>query len=256
MDAANEAIQEIIEEIKSSPSDINQIKNRVAKKYRLQRVPGNSEILEHVPEEYLPLLLPLLRRKPIRTLSGVAVVAVMARPYPCPGNCIYCPKGDDAPQSYTGEEPAALRARNAGYDPYTQVMDRLKQLDSIGHPIEKVELIVMGGTFLAQPIEYQEEFVRSCIVAMNAYGDSKGRDATLQEVQHLNEKAKIRNVGITFETRPDFAREEHVDRMLELGVTRVELGVQSLSDAVYDKVNRGHTVDDVVRSTKTLKDAG
>jgi len=232
------AIEEIIQEIKLFPNkrEIYRIKIRAAKKYRLAKIPTNAEILEHASREDLKLLLPLLRKKPVRTISGIAVVAAMARPYPCPGECIYCPKGENAPQSYTGKEPAALRAKRANYDPYLQVADRLIQLRSIGHTIDKAELIVMGGTFTAQPLDYQKQFVKRCLEAMLKFNS--------------------KNVGITFEIRPDFAKERHANEMLGLGVTRVELGVQTIKDSVYEKINRGHSVRDVIEATQILKDAG
>ncbi len=247
--------QGIIEELKKSlplkKEDITRIKAKIAKKYSLKRIPSNAEILAHASEEDRRLLLPYLRRKPVRTISGVAVVAVMARPYPCPGECIYCPRGENAPQSYTGKEPATLRAIRAGYDPYIQTKDRLEQLKKIGHPIDKVELIVMGGTFPAQPKEYQEYFVTRCLDAMN-----QKEAKSLEEAQKLNEKARIRCVGITFETRPDFAMEKETDLMLRLGGTRVEVGVQTISDEIYKKVKRGHGVKEVVKATRILKDSG
>ncbi len=247
--------EEIASELKRSfplnKEKINQIKTKIAKKYNLGRIPSNSEILEHLNENDRKLLLPYLRRKPVRTISGIAVVAVMARPYPCPGECIYCPRGENAPQSYTGKEPAALRAIRAGYDPYIQTKSRIEQLEKIGHPTDKIELIVMGGTFPAQPEEYQEYFVRRCLDAMNS---SSSKD--IEEAQMINEKAKHRCVGITFETRPDFAREREVDLMLRYGVTRVEIGVQTLSDEIYKFVRRGHGVKEVIEATRILKDAG
>ncbi|MDI6654768.1 MAG: tRNA uridine(34) 5-carboxymethylaminomethyl modification radical SAM/GNAT enzyme Elp3, partial [Candidatus Hydrothermarchaeota archaeon] len=137
----DDVIQEIILEIKAAMplkrTGVDSVKSRIAKKYQLKKIPANSEILQHASGEDLKLLLPLLRKKPVRTISGIAVVAAMARPYPCPGECIYCPKGENAPQSYTGKEPAALRAKRANYDPYLQVEDRLTQLQSIGHTIDK-----------------------------------------------------------------------------------------------------------------------
>lgn len=256
------AAAEIIQKIKESKTldrmAVERIKNEAARKHRLNRILTNSEILAQAKGSDLELLLPLLRRKPVRTLSGIAVLAVMARPHPCPGECIYCPRGENAPQSYTGFEPAALRAKRANYDPYAQVSDRLAQLAAIGHPVDKSELIIMGGTFTAQPREYQEWFVKRCLQAMNEFSSSKSvaSDLTLTKVQELSEKARVRNVGITFETRPDFAKREHVAAMLEMGVTRVELGVQTLSDEVYKKINRGHSVSDVAEATKALKDAG
>lgn len=235
----DEAIQEIIQEIRTKVlkrEDVGLVKSRIAKKHGLAKIPTNAEILKHVSNGDMKLLLPLLRKKPVRTISGIAVVAVMARPYPCPGECVYCPKGEGAPQSYTGKEPAALRAKRAGYDPYLQVKDRLTQLQSIGHSVNKAELIVMGGTFTAQPLYYQKWFVKRCLQAM--------------------QKGGSKNVGITFETRPDFAKERHADEMLSLGVTRVELGVQTIKDSIYKKIKRGHTVKNVVEATQILKDAG
>jgi elongator complex protein 3 len=255
-----DAIYEIIDEIKSTlpeRKELNRIKIKVAKKYALEKIPTNADILALVEEEDLPILGPLLQKKPIRTMSGIAIVAVMARPHPCPGECIYCPVGENAPQSYTGEEPAALRAKRADFDPYTQVFDRLSQLSQIGHPVDKVELIVMGGTFNAQPHDYQEWFVKRCFDAMNDFGERKSEEAkNLEEAQKRNETAMVRNVGMTFETRPDFVDTENIDRMLGYGVTRVELGVQTLDDSIYEKVSRGHTIEDVVNATEMLRDVG
>ncbi len=253
------AIYEIISELKSTlpeRKELNRIKAKVAKKYRLKKIPTNADILAMVEDEDLPVLLPILQKRPIRTISGIAIVAVMARPYPCPGECIYCPVGENSPQSYTGEEPASLRAKRANYDPYVQVFDRLLQLKQIGHPVDKVELIVMGGTFTSQPQEYQEWFVKRSIKAMNDFGMEETATQSLDQVQMQNEMSAVRNVGITFETRPDFVETAQVDRMLEYGVTRVELGVQTLRDSVYEMVNRGHKVEDVVNATKILRDAG
>lgn len=254
-----QAIYEIIDELKSTlpeRKELNRIKAKVAKKYSLKKIPTNADILAMVEEEDLPVLRPILQKKPIRTISGIAVAAVMARPYPCPGKCIYCPVGENSPQSYTGEEPAALRAKRANYDPYKQVSDRLSQLKQIGHPVDKVELIVMGGTFNAQPPEYQELFVKRCFEAMNDFGTDESEAQSLNDAQMQNETATVRNVGMTFETRPDFAGNAQIDKMLEYGVTRVELGVQTLRDSTYERVNRGHKMKDVINATKILRDAG
>ncbi len=236
-------------------SEVQRVKHQVARELGMSRIPPNSTVLRYATPEERRRLLPLLRLKPVRTLSGVAVVAVMAKPAPCPGECIYCPKGKDAPQSYTGEEPAALRARSLGYEPFSQVHARLLQLRETGHAVSKVELIVMGGTFPALPSEYRRWFIKECLDAMSSFpGEERSR--TLEEAIARNERAGVRNVGITLETRPDYCRREHVDEMLEMGVTRVELGVQSLSEEVYRRVKRGHTLEDVVEATRVLKDAG
>jgi len=200
------------------------------------------------------------RRKPSRTLSGVTVVAVMTAPYPCPhGKCAYCPGGPDVgtPQSYYGDEPALMRAAMVNYDPYEQVVLRLRQYEALGHKPSKVEVIVMGGTFTALPEWYQEWFVASVFEAFNRYPDRRPeRLPPLEDIHLRNETARIRVVGLTFETRPDWVGERHIDRMLYLGGTRVEIGVQSIYDDVLTRVMRGHTVSDVINATRLLKDAG
>lgn len=234
---------------------LNSAKIWAAKEFRLSKVPSNAEILAYATDEEKPKLLTVLKRKPVRTASGVSIITVMTKPYPCPQSppCIYCPGGPKfgTPQSYTGEEPAGLRAKEADYDPRRQVLSRLRQLEAIGHRVDKVELIVLGGTQLAQPPEYLEWFTIQCLNALS------GAEAdTIEKAQAMAERARIRNSGITFETRPDWAREEHVDLLLRLGATRVELGVQTLYDDVYELIKRGHTVEEVIEATRTLKDAG
>ncbi|KUO40305.1 MAG: radical SAM protein, partial [Hadesarchaea archaeon DG-33-1] len=155
------------------------------------------------------------------------------------------------PQSYTGHEPAGLRAIQEGFDPHKQVRARIVQLQAIGHDVDKVELIVLGGTQLAQPPEYLGWFTRECLNAMTGV-----KTKTIKEAQGAAERASIRNVGITFETRPDYAKEKHVDLLLKLGATRVELGVQTVYDDVYEFIKRGHTVKDVAEATRILKDSG
>lgn len=230
------------------------IKLKVARKYHLSRIPKNSEILSIIKEPP-PRVRKLLTIKPARNLSGIAVVAAMSRPMPCPpqAKCIYCPGGVKvgSPQSYTGKEPAARRGAQHGYDAYEQVRARLKQLEAIGHSTSKVELIVMGGTFLSFPKDYQDEFVKGCYDALNGF-----RARTLEESLKFNEIAERRCVGLTFETRPDFCKEGHVDRMLAYGGTRVEVGIQVLDDEVLYKVRRGHTVQEVVEAFRIAKDAG
>jgi len=202
----------------------------------------------------------LSRRKPVRTISGVTVVAIMSKPYPCPhGKCIYCPGGPQfgTPQSYIGDEPALMRASRLNFDPFKQVQTRLRQYEIIGHRPSKVELIIMGGTFPAMPLDYQEWFITMALEAMNVYPSDRPRNGiTLEKVQEDNERANIRCVGMTFETRPDWGREKHADLMLRLGGTRVELGVQTVYDDILEKVRRGHTVKDSIESTRILKDAG
>ncbi len=220
------AIREIISRILSLPpgnSGIAAVKVEICRRYRLGAVPKNSAILAAATPEERESLRRALLVKPTRTLSGVAPVAVMTSPYPCPhGKCLPCPGGPShpfsSPQSYTGEEPAAKRAREHGYDPFAQVHARLGQFETLGHRVEKVELIVMGGTMTARPIEYQYEFVARCIEAMNVYPEDTPAAAvpSVEAVEAANETADVRCVGITFETRPDWCRKEHIDRMLDL----------------------------------------
>ena len=190
-------------------------------------------------------------KKLTRTISGVTPVAVMTQSLKCPGQCIYCPTYVATPQSYTPESPAVLRARKCGYDAKKQVTMRLKILSEMGHPTDKVELIVMGGTFLAYPKQYQYQFIKQCFDALNGE-----ESATLEEAKRLNETANHRCTGLCIETRPDWCGQKEIDRMLEFGTTRVELGVQMLDDEIYRLVRRGHKVEDVVNATTLLREYG
>lgn len=238
-----------------SEMDVNRVKTRISEKYGLIQVPPNSEIIHHLRPKERGKLLKVLRRKTVRTASGVTVVAVMTKPWPCPQGepCAYCPGGPSkgVPQSYTGLEPASMRGAQNNYDPYRQVESRIAQYEAIGHVVDKVELIVMGGTFPSTPAEYQEYFMKGCLDAIT--GSASG---SLEEAKKLSKTSRIRNVGITVETRPDWAKETHADRMLSLGVTRVELGVQNVFDDIYQTVKRGHTVNDVTEATRVIKDSG
>lgn len=238
-----------------SHEDVNRVKMQVAAKYQLSRIPSNSEIIHFLKPEERPRLLAVLRRKITRTISGVTIVAVMTKPQSCPQPepCAYCPGGPTfgVPQSYTGFEPAAMRGLQNEFDPYLQVRSRIEQLKAIGHTVDKVEIIVMGGTFPATPLDYQAWFVQRCLDGVT------GKDSVgLEEAKKNAETSRIRNVGITVETRPDWAKEKHVDAMLDMGVTRVELGVQNPNDEIYSLVGRTHSVEDVIEATRITKDAG
>ena len=243
---------------KKKKQKIEDIKSEGLRKYKLNiGYPPNSEIIKYSPEEEKKILIPLLRKKPIRTLSGVAVVAVMTSPHECPhGKCIFCPGGvnssfGEVPQSYTGKEPATMRGLMYNFDPYIQTKERLNQLKKVGHPTDKVELIIMGGTFPSRPIEYQDNFIKGCLDALNNEISS-----SLKEAQKINETSKRRCVALTVETRPDYCNEEQINQMLKLGVTKVELGVQTIYDDILNYVNRGHTVKQTIKATKLLKDSG
>ena len=191
------------------------------------------------------------QRKPTRTISGVAPLAVMLPPRKCKhGTCLYCPSLN-APQSYTPQSPAVLRAVSVNYEPEKQIQVRLKAFKAMGHPTDKIELIVMGGTFLNYPRKFQFDFIKKCYNALN---EKKSKD--LGEAKKFNESAKHRCVALCIETRPDVCTDEHINDILEFGATRVELGVQAIDDKIYKKVSRGHLVKDVVDATKRLKRAG
>jgi len=269
------ACREILEKVLAGEikdeKQLNKAKKDVSKHYHLASLPRNGDIIVQGTSEEQIIIKEFLKRKPVRTISGVAVIAVMTSPAPCPhGVCLPCPGGPNStfksPQSYMGREPAAMRAIQHEFDPYAQVTSRLSQLKEIGHDIEKVELIVMGGTFSARSLDYQEWFTKRCLEAMNDFTDRKWREnawtigkslpyTPLEEVQKANEIAEIRNVGITFETRPDWAKEEHVDEFLRLGGTKVELGVQSVYDFVLARMQRGHGVAEIVKANQVLRDS-
>lgn len=257
--------KEIIDLFLSLPEEkrsINRVKIQICKDHHLPIVPKNSLILSYAGPDERRALLAELRVKPSRTLSGVAPVAVMTSPYPCPhGICLPCPGGPDhifnSPQSYTGEEPAAKRGREHEYNPYSQTNTRISQFEKLGHPIDKAELIIMGGTITARPENYQDWFVGECIRAMNAYpGGSVGENFTINELFEANETAKVRCVAITFETRPDYSRPTHIRKMISLGVTKVELGVQHTSDDILLFNRRGCGTDEVIRANRDIRNAG
>ncbi|MBI4453467.1 tRNA uridine(34) 5-carboxymethylaminomethyl modification radical SAM/GNAT enzyme Elp3 [Candidatus Woesearchaeota archaeon] len=315
---------------------VNRLKMDLCKKYNVRDIPTNIQIFLNADEKDLPKLK-YLQVKPTRTISGVSVVALMTKPYPCPhakkslkvrkleslkekkpsalsscqavrpsnfkavGPCIFCPGGPnsefgDVPQSYTGREPSTMRGIRNKFDSYLETMNRLEQYVVLGHNFDKIELIIMGGTFTAMPKKYCEEFILYAFKALNDFSgmffDKKGKfkliefkaffllpgdigdeertkaiqkkllvlkkngRPSLKAEQRKNENAKIRCVGLTIETRPDCVSLKDANEMLRLGATRVELGVQTVYDDVLKKINRGHTTKESIAATKLLKDLG
>jgi len=240
----------LIEDPEPSKKKLQTLKREIAKKYQLNRFLRNSEIIEHldsmqtITSEDKEFLLDFLRVRKVRTISGIAVVAVMTKPAPCPGKCIYCPDIPGAPKSYTGREPAAMRGVQNDFLPKKQVIARLNQLQAIGHPLDKIHLVIMGGTFLSTPDEYQKHFIKECLDGIN-----NDASFSLEQAKKYSETSLRRNVGITFETRPDYCKPTHVNRILDLGGTWVEIGVQSLSDKVLNFVQRHHTKKKDVRKS-------
>ncbi len=249
--------QKIVEELLSQPyltkDVLEKVKVKVSREFHVP-LPKNSEILRRLKPEEREKLSEVLKLKPVRVISGVTVVTVMVKPHDCPhGRCIYCPGGPlkGTPSAYTGHEPACMRGIQNNYDPYLQVKSRLTQLKEVGHEVDKVELIILGGNYTYLPESYQEDFVKNCLDAITGV-----KTKSLDEAKEIAETSEIRNSGITVETRPDLCREEHVNRLLNLGVTRIELGVQTVYDEVYKFIERGHTVEDVAEAFRIAKDAG
>ena len=249
-------------EIKQNLLSINeptkkQVKEEIKKvcaKYSLEKIPRNHEILSMAKEADFAKLKKVLLKKPIKTASGVSVIALMPKPFACPhGRCTYCPGGieSNSPNSYTGNEPSTINAIENNYEPKLQITSKIEKLIAFGHDTSKMEIVIVGGTFLFMPKEYQENFIKSCYDALNGINSK-----SLEEAKSNNEHAQIRNVGFTIETKPDFCKQEHVDLMLGYGITRIEIGVQSLQERVYKIVNRGHDYSDVTESFRISKDAG
>ena len=253
---SREIVEYLIRNPRTPPEKITNIKARIGKKYKYHKVIKNATVLDYATSEEKEIITQILKRRKIRTLSGVSVIAIMTKPLPCPGTCIYCPGQDSQPgekvaQSYTGREPAAMRSIHNNYDPYLQVQSRIKDLEAIGHIVDKIELIIMGGTFLSTDPEYQTEFVKGALE-----GIIEQEVDSLDEAKTLAEKSKRRVIGITIETRPDYCKEKDIDKMLNYGTTRVELGVQTIYDDVYKLVKRAHTTKDSIEAIRIAKDAG
>lgn len=253
-----EIIKLILSKKIQSKEELHKTKIKLCKKFKIDNVPPDSEILARLPNDFsdeeMNFMISVLRKKSMRTISGVAIVAVMTSPDECPhGLCIPCPGGpkNNTPQSYTGYEPAAMRALLNDFDPYLQTKSRMDQLKAIGHSVDKIDLILMGGTFTSRTPYYQEWFVKRCFDALN---DSESN--SLEEAKKKNETASSRCIGLTIETRPDWFRLQHADRVLDLGATRVELGIQTIFDDILNNMNRGHTVTDSINATRIAKESG
>ncbi|MFC6824859.1 tRNA uridine(34) 5-carboxymethylaminomethyl modification radical SAM/GNAT enzyme Elp3 [Halopelagius fulvigenes] len=278
-EAFRRTCEELVERILDGEierDDLESAKLTACSNHSSPKVPKNSDVLEHAPEARREEVKEVVMRKPVRTASGVSPVAIMTSPHMCPhGKCLYCPGGPasefSSSQSYTGHEPAAARGVQNDYDPYGQVTLRLEQLRNIGHPVDKVELILMGGTMTARSHDYQEWFVKRALEAMNDYDlDSEPNPAEdrsfkpdpeevefkyLEDVIAENETADVRNIGTTFETKPDWCDPEQIDRMLDLGATKVEVGVQTTYERINREMHRGHGVQASIDANRRLRDA-
>ncbi|WP_135824368.1 tRNA uridine(34) 5-carboxymethylaminomethyl modification radical SAM/GNAT enzyme Elp3 [Halorussus ruber] len=278
-EAFERVCEELVERILDGDierDDLESEKLSVCSEYSSPKVPKNSELLDYAPDERREDLQEVLQNKPVRTASGVSPVAIMTSPHQCPhGKCLYCPGGPgsefSSSQSYTGHEPAAARGVQNDYDPYGQVTLRLEQLREIGHPVDKVELILMGGTMTARSHDYQEWFVKRALEAMNDYDTDKSPEPAegvsfaedpeevqfryLEDVIAENEQNDIRAIGITFETKPDWCDPEQINRMLDLGGTKVEVGVQTTYERINREMHRGHGVQASIDANQRLRDS-
>lgn len=242
-------IDHIISRILAGERNLEKLKREASRNGSMIK---NPEILERFPGEKLTdEIKQLLLKKPTKTLSGVTPVAVMIKPQDsCSHSCIYCPFTGLAAKSYTGLEPAAMRSRQHGFDPFLQASERVKQYEGAGHSGEKCEVIVMGGTFLEMDPAYKRSFIKGVYEGLNGK-----RSDNLEDALKENEQSEHRAIGLTIETRPDVCI-SHIDEMLSYGATRVELGVQHPDDDIYRIINRGHTVRDVMDATRHLKNCG
>ncbi len=277
---ANEiTIKKLIKNKVKSLDNLDAIKRQIAKKYKTSCA-SNIELLKTyrnlIKNQKIRkniILENILRKRKIRSLSGVVVVSVLTKAFPCPGKCIYCPKEKGLPQSYLSGEPAVERAKLANFNPYIQTKNRLESLKIQGHPIDKIELRIIGGSWSAYPKNYQTKFVSECFRAVNELStraktrprtglDQSGRGRALTAVlrlkkqQKINEKAKHRITGISIETRPDLINKNEILNLRNLGITMVELGVQTIYNDILEKCQRGHSVEHTIKATEMLKNAG
>jgi len=274
-----EAIKELLEDygrkIKNH-DELEMAKRSACKKYGLAAI-LNSDILREYRRlvkdgrlSAIPSLVRVLRKRAVRTMSGIAPVAVLTKPYPCPGHCAYCPHESDVPTSYLSNEPAVMRAIRCSYDPYKQVISRLRSLENNGHEPTKIEIIVIGGTWSYLPTKYKYWYILNCFKAANDYQNRKidfqnfyRRGLSLENIRRLlrreqkkNEAAKYKIIGLTLETRPDYITTKELLEMRDLGCTRVEIGVQAVDDAILKKNRRGHGVKEIAEATELLKRFG
>ncbi len=309
-------LRAIIQEIENCPDVHGKTLDRILGKYPKggREFFSKSEIIQgyrHLAEQEgwssdADRFIEKLKMKPVRTLSGVTPVTVLTKPFPCPGQCIFCPNDVRMPKSYLSLEPGAQRAAQHAFDPYEQTLSRLGALRRMGHRLEKIELIILGGTWSFYPEGYQRWFIRRCFEAMNDFGAGESSNGAvrhrvhyeelreqvdgrfesnpyndivsgflrskengelvhesefstieaLEEVQRANETARHRCIGLSVETRPDYVSEEEVERIRSLGATRVQIGIQSLSDEVLSLNKRGHDVATTRRAVRMLREAG
>src|SRR3989344_2061311 len=249
----------------------NRIKRKHMRALGVHGLPGNvklfsvyQKLLESGKIPFTASLNRIIKKRKMRTLSGIASITILTKDWGCPGKCTFCPTEKGMPKSYLSNEPAVMRAVLNQFDPYRQVRTRLESLAAQGHATDKIEVIVIGGTWSAIPKDYQEWYIKKIYEALNDTKTKKQKPHTsyktkksLKALEDYNRKhAKHKLVGLTLETRPDWVNEKEIALMRKYGCTRVELGVQSVYDDVLDASNSGHHIDAIMKATRLLKDAG
>jgi elongator complex protein 3 len=265
MESLELKIKELLKKPMKNEADLASFKRKLAKE-RGMKCLSNVELLKTYHKllknkriKKSKILENLLIKRKIRSLSGVVVVSVLTKPFFCPGKCVFCPTEKGFPKSYLSGEPAAERAKRLKFDPYLQVKKRLESLEKQGHPTDKIELRVIGGSFSVYPKNYKIWFIANCFAAANKknkISDKKIDWEILEKKQKRNEVSKSRIVGLSIETRPDLVNKGEILNLRKLGVTMVELGVQTIFDEVLERCKRGHGVKETILATKLLKDAG
>ena len=269
MDPKELIIKEIASIDNISAKNLSDAKRKISKRLKIS-CPSNIELLkvyhnlaEKKSIEKNESLELILRTRPIRSLAGVVNVSVLTKPYECPGKCIYCPSEKNIPKSYLSGEPAVERAKRLNYDPYEQTIKRIEVLKMSGHPTDKIEIRVIGGTWSFYDRKYKILFVKKCFDACNETKNIDDKKLSIEELwkklkiaQKKNETARHRIVGMSFETRPDFITLKEAEEMKKLGATKVEIGVQSIDDKILSFNKRGHDTAQTIKATKILKNAG
>lgn len=265
MEYLQKAIKALIENKIRTKQGLTNIKKGIAEKYKIP-FPTNIELIKKYREmiknkeiRACPTIEKILQVRAIRSLSGVVSIALLVSPAPkwgrgkktCPFNCLFCPIPKDLPKSYLKNEPAVMRAIANNFDPYKQVSTRIKALQSTGHPTDKIELIIIGGSWSYLPKRYQSWFIKRSFDACNEISSKR-----LEEAQEKNEQANNRIIGITVETRPNYITRKEIKQMRKLGITRIELGVQSIYNKILNLNNRGEGIESTINATKLLKNAG
>lgn len=280
MNKQKEIIEYLLRHEIKDEKTLTRAKRQTAKKFKMH-ILSNAEVFKYINLAKIKIddnTKNVLKKRAVRTMSGVAPVAVLTKPYPCPGKCAYCPTEKDVPQSYLSNEPAVMRAIRCNYDPYVQTQDRLRALVANGHEPTKIELIVIGGTWSYFPEKYKYWYILNCFAGANEFASRKRSPANagmkgksgkyglnlsikkLKEAllfeQKKNEKTKYKIIGLTLETRPDYINDQELLEMRILGCTRVEIGVQAIDDKILKLNKRGSDVKDIVDATALLKNYG